>query len=80
VPAPAPWHLDGETLVPVAQALRLDWLTPPSPAARSPGDRLGRGLGRVLRLAGQALFAAEGTFYLPFTVLMLLLVLLALTR
>jgi hypothetical protein len=34
----------------------------------------------VLRLAGQTLFAAEGTFYLPFTVLMLLLVLLALTR
>jgi hypothetical protein len=80
VPAPAPWHLDGEALVPVAQALRLDWLTPPSPTAHSPGDRLGQGLGRVLRLAGQALFAAEGPFYLPFTVLMLLLVLLALTR
>jgi hypothetical protein len=78
--APAPWHLDAEALVPLAQAFRLAWLTPASPAARSPGDRVGQGLGRVLRLAGQALFAAEGTFYLPFTVLMLLLVLLALTR
>jgi hypothetical protein len=80
VDAPAPWRLDADALVPLAQAFRLAWLTPASPAARSPGDRVGQGLGRVLRLAGQALFAAEGTFYLPFTVLMLLLVLLALTR
>ncbi len=80
LPAPADWRIDADALVPVAAAFRLDWLLPASPAARSPGDRLGAGVGRVLRLAGQALFAAEGSFYLPFTVLMLLLVLLALTR
>jgi hypothetical protein len=81
LPAPTDWHLDAAALVPVAQAFRLDWLTPPAPALpRSPGDRIAAGVGRVLRLAGQALFAAEGSFYLPFTVLMLLLVLLALTR
>jgi hypothetical protein len=78
VPAPAAWRLDAEALVPVAQAFRLDWLLPA--AAHSPGDRLGTGVARVLRLAGHALFAAEGSFYLPFTVLMVLLVLLALTR
>jgi hypothetical protein len=48
------------------------------PPAR--GDQLTAGLGRGLALLGQALVATEGRYYLFFTVLMLLLVLLALTR
>jgi hypothetical protein len=71
----------------VAQALLID--RPPLPSA-VPGDapappptlgaQLTTALARGLALLGQALVAAEGRYYLLFTVLMLLLALLALTR
>jgi hypothetical protein len=89
-PPPLPgwaWRIDDDALVPVAQALLID--RPPLPSA-VPGDapappptlgaQLTTALARGLSLLGQALVAAEGRYYLLFTVLMLLLALLALTR
>ena len=81
------WRIGGEALVPVAQAFQLD--RPPLPSAvpgappappPSLGAQLTTALARGLALLGQALVAAEGRYYLLFTVLMLLLALLALTR